>query len=99
LSVVKLYFLNTLHQFAIEGISTSLHREGFVPSKSYFVIKNWSFLTQPAYSFVLDFSNESQIDKLDLLIGSSPTSKWLFYYVYEMVALNVSTVNLAIVFY
>jgi hypothetical protein len=76
---MKLYFLNALHHFAIEGISSSLPHEGFVPTKAYFEKKNWSFLTQPSYSFVLDFSNESQVETLAILIGLSPTSKWLLY--------------------
>ena len=96
LSVIKIYFFNNISFFIID--SPILFET--MPTKVFLSFKNWNFLDITKNpSFLLDFSEDSLLNDLAILpLCPLCKTKWLFYYLSQMILLSANNINLILIF-
>jgi hypothetical protein len=89
-SFIKIYFLDTASILALSPESPILFDS--TPSKIFLSFKNLHFINSSQKPlFVLDFSNDSQLNDLAILFSEFDTSKRLFFYLTQMVLLTTGS--------
>lgn len=97
ISIIKIYFFDAINILALAPDSTILFEH--TPSKIFLSFKNIHFFnnhTNPL--FLLDFSNDSQLDDLTIQLSKFDTTKRLFFYLTQMIILTTgSHLNLVLI--
>jgi len=98
LAIVKIYFFNAISFFAFEKINYPIVFNT-MPSEVFLSFKNWNFFTITKNPlFLIDFSNDDMLNDLAIQLSQFPKTKWVFYYVAQMIFLSTNNINLVLIF-
>ena len=92
---VKIYFFDALNFFADKNIGNYPLLFNEIPTNVYLSFKNYNFLSAPDnVLFILDFSNDNQLNDFAIQLGRFKETKWLFHYLAQMVLLDSSWIQI-----
>lgn len=92
---VKIYFFDALNFFADKNIATYPLLFNGIPTQVYLAFKNYNFLNASDNPlFILDFSNDNQLNDFAVQLGRFKETNWLFHYLAQMVLLDSSWIHI-----
>jgi len=95
---VKICFFDALNFFADKNIDDYPLLFNEIPTNVYLSFKNYNFLSAPDnVLFILDFSNDNQLNDLAVQLGRFKQTKWLFHYLVQMILLDSSWIHFHLV--
>jgi len=95
---VKIYFFDALNFFADKNIGDYPLLFNEIPTNVYLSFKNYNFLSDPDnVLFILDVSNDGQLNDFAIQLGRFKETKWLFHYLAQMILLDSSWIHFHLV--